>query len=131
MSLFFFFQAEDGIRYWSVTGVQTCALPIYDQHRFAAGGRSAFWRSSRWLRGRRDAWQVDLEARAMPGLGIHGDVAAALFHDAVHRGEPESRALADFLGREERLRGGGAGRGIPPPPGIPPRGAGKRTRGPA
>src|SRR5258706_7079934 len=26
--LFFFFQAEDGIRDWSVTGVQTCALPI-------------------------------------------------------------------------------------------------------
>src|ERR1019366_9763306 len=27
---FFFFQAEDGIRDWSVTGVQTCALPIWD-----------------------------------------------------------------------------------------------------
>src|SRR5262249_57876106 len=26
--LVFFFQAEDGIRDWSVTGVQTCALPI-------------------------------------------------------------------------------------------------------
>src|SRR5574337_207691 len=26
---FFFFQAEDGIRDWVVTGVQTCALPIY------------------------------------------------------------------------------------------------------
>src|SRR5262249_56332885 len=26
----FFFQAEDGIRYWSVTGVQTCALPIFE-----------------------------------------------------------------------------------------------------
>ena len=26
---FFFFQAEDGIRDISVTGVQTCALPIY------------------------------------------------------------------------------------------------------
>src|SRR4030066_1849042 len=26
--LFFFFQAEDGIRDSSVTGVQTCALPI-------------------------------------------------------------------------------------------------------
>src|SRR5256885_12689663 len=25
---FFFFQAEDGIRYYKVTGVQTCALPI-------------------------------------------------------------------------------------------------------
>src|SRR5690606_40805930 len=24
-----FFQAEDGIRYFHVTGVQTCALPIY------------------------------------------------------------------------------------------------------
>src|SRR5256886_10629768 len=27
--LFFFFQAEDGIRDLTVTGVQTCALPIY------------------------------------------------------------------------------------------------------
>src|SRR5690625_7063314 len=27
--LFFFFQAEDGIRDGHVTGVQTCALPIY------------------------------------------------------------------------------------------------------
>src|SRR5688500_20378172 len=29
MSLFFFFQAEDGIRDYKVTGVQTCALPIF------------------------------------------------------------------------------------------------------
>src|SRR5256885_5754704 len=27
-SIFFFFQAEDGIRDYKVTGVQTCALPI-------------------------------------------------------------------------------------------------------
>src|SRR5437762_11365438 len=27
-NFYFFFQAEDGIRYTSVTGVQTCALPI-------------------------------------------------------------------------------------------------------
>src|SRR5262249_60049988 len=38
----FFFQAEDGIRYWSVTGVQTCALPICreeanDRVRLATG----------------------------------------------------------------------------------------------
>ena len=26
----FFFQAEDGIRDYDVTGVQTCALPIWD-----------------------------------------------------------------------------------------------------
>src|SRR5256885_4468666 len=27
---FFFFQAEDGIRDYKVTGVQTCALPIWE-----------------------------------------------------------------------------------------------------
>src|SRR2546422_4182124 len=34
---FFFFQAEDGIRDVAVTGVQTCALPISQQHRRAPG----------------------------------------------------------------------------------------------
>src|SRR5256886_3123958 len=29
---FFFFQAEDGIRDLTVTGVQTCALPIFNGH---------------------------------------------------------------------------------------------------
>src|SRR3989475_4974938 len=29
VSFFFFFQAEDGIRDLTVTGVQTCALPIF------------------------------------------------------------------------------------------------------
>src|SRR5437763_13099988 len=33
MSDFFFFQAEDGIRDTSVTGVQTCALPIFNRWR--------------------------------------------------------------------------------------------------
>src|SRR5207244_4879015 len=33
---FFFFQAESGIRDDLVTGVQTCALPIYDDRRGAA-----------------------------------------------------------------------------------------------
>src|SRR5262249_58018506 len=28
-------QAEDGIRDWSVTGVQTCALPIYAQYAYS------------------------------------------------------------------------------------------------
>src|SRR5690606_40108499 len=30
---FFFFQAEDGIRDFHVTGVQTCALPIFRQEK--------------------------------------------------------------------------------------------------
>src|SRR2546426_9459065 len=34
--LFFFFQAEDGIRDYKVTGVQTCALPISKQLGYSA-----------------------------------------------------------------------------------------------
>src|SRR5256886_13371851 len=31
VEFFFFFQAEDGIRDLTVTGVQTCALPIFER----------------------------------------------------------------------------------------------------
>src|SRR6266853_333028 len=36
--LFFFFQAEDGIRDLTVTGVQTCALPIFGRRLIRLGG---------------------------------------------------------------------------------------------
>src|SRR5436309_11743645 len=36
---FFFFQAEDGIRDFHVTGVQTCALPISSLRRERASDR--------------------------------------------------------------------------------------------
>src|SRR5690606_39901627 len=47
--IFFFFQAEDGIRYFHVTGVQTCALPIYDQEGGDRERRqeSRLWHASR------------------------------------------------------------------------------------
>src|SRR5690606_40988504 len=38
----FFFQAEDGIRDFHVTGVQTCALPIYKQRTQNFAGRGHF-----------------------------------------------------------------------------------------
>src|SRR5256885_12482240 len=38
ISCFFFFQAEDGIRDYKVTGVQTCALPISRERRGAPRG---------------------------------------------------------------------------------------------
>src|SRR5688500_19984152 len=37
MLFIFFFQAEDGIRDYKVTGVQTCALPIWLRRRLAPG----------------------------------------------------------------------------------------------
>src|SRR2546430_12023895 len=39
---FFFFQAEDGIRDLTVTGVQTCALPIF--YRLFYDGRASAYR---------------------------------------------------------------------------------------
>src|SRR2546429_2435059 len=45
--LFFFFQAEDGIRDVAVTGVQTCALPILND------GRMPNWNGPRQLPERR------------------------------------------------------------------------------
>src|SRR5256886_10869422 len=50
MILFFFFQAEDGIRDLTVTGVQTCALPIslIEDFRPDASGVSPLARHKEW-----------------------------------------------------------------------------------
>src|SRR5690606_40830430 len=48
---FFFFQAEDGIRDFHVTGVQTCALPI--SMRSGAASSTVTSSASSWLRCRR------------------------------------------------------------------------------
>src|SRR5258707_1528318 len=50
--LFFFFQAEDGIRDIGVTGVQTCALPISLESRARQEAR--------------DAWESDPPLHRMP-----------------------------------------------------------------
>src|SRR3712207_8265470 len=77
----FFFQAEDGIRDIGVTGVQTCALPIYielDDNLVAqvdrlagARGRSAFVRSAVQVAVRQAArWsQLDAAAASIPDHG--------------------------------------------------------------
>src|SRR5688500_2565879 len=45
-NVFVFFQAEDGIRDYKVTGVQTCALPISSLARLACSVDSTFCRSN-------------------------------------------------------------------------------------
>src|SRR6266850_8020133 len=50
MKFFFFFQAEDGIRDYKVTGVQTCALPISIGHD--TDGKPVYLR---------DLWPADAE----------------------------------------------------------------------
>src|SRR5437762_12994163 len=51
---FFFFQAEDGIRDTSVTGVQTCALPIWQ------GGTSGYVASKGAILGLTREWAAEL-----------------------------------------------------------------------
>src|SRR5437764_4224751 len=64
--LSFFFQAEDGIRDTSVTGVQTCALPIFLDNNDAVGSRS----TSRQIAG---AGDVQIAANMVLGISAHGD----------------------------------------------------------
>src|SRR3712207_8500757 len=69
--MFFFFQAEDGIRDIGVTGVETCALPISpeaDLSLDAIGDAEALDASLRGLRRRGRHVQVGLlpEAPAVP-----------------------------------------------------------------
>src|SRR2546426_5910871 len=75
LRVFFFFQAEDGIRDYKVTGVQTCALPISGSDHTAPGsGRRP--RSAREPHlGRRDAAAQRPRGRRAPG---HRDHCAGL-----------------------------------------------------
>src|SRR5438034_2369567 len=47
---FFFFQAEDGMRYHCVTGVQTCALPIFGPGAWTLRGDIPPEPNTRWDR---------------------------------------------------------------------------------
>src|SRR5215213_6867596 len=63
MIFFFFFQAEDGIRDWSVTGVQTCALPISTWPARGRTRRASCARSAPSPRGRSDGRSRSEERR--------------------------------------------------------------------
>src|SRR5206468_5730659 len=81
---FFFFQAEDGIRDLIVTGVQTCALPIYEHRDFsliditspaATKGRALAWRAGELGVGRDEVMAVgdnfnDLEMLEYAGCPV-------------------------------------------------------------
>src|SRR5215203_2299291 len=73
---FFFFQAEDGIRDIGVTGVQTCALPIWPQSRgrlpYLHVARTPCRRLRRPRPGRERRGRRRLLIRAGPGSGLEG-----------------------------------------------------------
>src|SRR5690606_41120397 len=67
--ILFFFQAEDGIRDFHVTGVQTCALPIYRPSRCPRTAGRRRWRrgwkrSCAWWTSRSEERRVGKECRS-------------------------------------------------------------------
>src|SRR5436309_14251182 len=76
----FFFQAEDGIRDFHVTGVQTCALPIYDGAQPALDPR--------------DDARRDHAASHAAGAGARL-LAEPRAPEGVHRGEPPLRPRSE------------------------------------
>src|SRR6266446_2469029 len=59
----FFFQAEDGIRDYKVTGVQTCVLPISAQWRVSPPPKHAPLAGRLSIRQRRSHWRGSEERR--------------------------------------------------------------------
>src|SRR5437016_7185322 len=91
----FFFQAEDGIRDWSVTGVQTCALPIYSRLQ----NRRAYpWnnRRHRALQGLIDGSGL----REVSDLGRTTDIRSRWKERILHRrADQHIRAQRQKIGR--------------------------------
>src|SRR2546430_2823544 len=92
---FFFFQAEDGIRDLTVTGVQTCALPIfmtitstYD-HRIIQGAESGNFlrRLDGLLQGDDKFYDEVFESLRVPGGGMR-DAGGVVVAEPTH---PPSR----------------------------------------
>src|SRR3989454_3538030 len=90
---FFFFQAEDGIRDYKVTGVQTCALPIFN-------GIVAFSLTSRGLSPAGAMGVILLEGIAVTVLVLLG------FREAVMNAVPlaPKRSEERRVGEEGRSR---------------------------
>src|SRR5256886_8216679 len=94
--LFFFFQAEDGIRDLTVTGVQTCALPISAPRASAMESGTAFVdaRGAVWLPAP-ESGPGPLRRRAeISDLRTAVANAATARHAAAATAETERAALA-------------------------------------
>src|SRR5256885_12614264 len=91
----FFFQAEDGIRDYKVTGVQTCALPICRRLGFGLVQQGVEFRNSGSSTRRERAG----------GNGVHADSLRAKFgREIAHGALKGSRSEERRVGKECRSR---------------------------
>src|SRR5206468_7374656 len=96
---FFFFQAEDGIRDLIVTGVQTCALPIFRLARnvLTAVNNLGLPAGTEFLDVTTPQYIADLVAWAAIGARttesqIHRELASGLSRSEEHTSELQSRS---------------------------------------
>src|SRR5688572_30898437 len=102
--LFFFFQAEDGIRDLTVTGVQTCALPICPAGSALGGGAAAALVD---LPIQASALDLGLQLLVGELLEPHGSTRCR--PRDVGPGATAPRSEERRVGKECRSRGAGAG----------------------
>src|SRR5437867_11533813 len=111
--MFFFFQAEDGIRDRTVTGVQTCALPIYLDERVHADERRRAPLPSLLERDEREDQERGHEGVALAvlhreqHLEVHerqGDRRRPLGEESVERVPQEQRVEQAPAQERERAR---------------------------
>src|SRR5438105_9671827 len=95
LSLFFFFQAEDGIRDPLVTGVQTCALPIFYKQK--APSVNACKPPEQWQ-------TYDITFRAAK-FDASGKKAEGAHVSVVQNGQKIIRSEERRVGKECRYRG--------------------------
>src|SRR3712207_9210521 len=105
--LFFFFQAEDGIRDIGVTGVQTCALPIYPECDVVVGGKDVSRRHASIRPSLQGYVLTDLGANGTYVNGRRVEAAQVLgMRDVVRIGDEEFVFEADAGTRSEERRVG-------------------------
>src|SRR5207245_3199229 len=98
----FFFQAEDGIRDATVTGVQTCALPIYRPRFIETGSRGADGHVAACH------FAIKLQrsdVRTIVLLRRRADLEADLTLRAAHELAVNQRSEERRVGKERKTRG--------------------------
>src|SRR5207253_5605984 len=88
---FFFFQAEDGIRDGHVTGVQTCALPIFASCRVWSSDRSS----------KPDKTRSEIDAGLIRSMNLYNSDYRVNLREAI-RGAIEARSEERRVGKECR-----------------------------
>src|SRR5699024_11275215 len=95
---YFFFQAEDGIRYRNVTGVQTCALPICARNQLSTKGKNY-----RLYLVSEEEGKPDVEMQ-YGILGTQGDGFLFIKGDLGERAYQVFRSEERRVGKESRAR---------------------------